>query len=176
MIDERQLQEIRARADAASPAPWKPQVEGRDHESGSSFVMVGEGAGRREDIELSGAGPADYDFIAHARNDIPLLLEEVARLQVLLRSGAGAPILDSTTNRAVVKMPGRRFPGVVVQGDTLYGLRCDIAEAADLAKRGDCGSAAAEIASVLESFEDLLAHYEHVLTVAGWELPYCKTE
>jgi hypothetical protein len=176
MIDERQLQEIRARADAASPAPWKPRVEGRDHESGSSFVMVGEGPDRREDIELCGASVADYDFIAHARNDVPLLLEEVGRLRELLRSGVGAPVLDSTTNRAVVKMPGRRFPGVVLQGDTLYGMRCAIAEATDLAKKGDSGSAAAELASVLERFDDLLAHYEQVLKRAGWELPYYKSE
>jgi hypothetical protein len=43
--------------------------------------MVGEGASRREDIELSGATVADQDFIAHAREDVPRLVAEVRRLR-----------------------------------------------------------------------------------------------
>ena len=83
-LDEKQLDEIRRRADAASPGPWKASIEGRDHEGGSSFIMVGEGPDRRDDIELTGATPADYDFIAHARQDVPLLVAEVLRLRALL--------------------------------------------------------------------------------------------
>ncbi len=78
-----ELDEIRCRCGAATPGPWKAFVEGRDHESGSSFIMTGEGANRGEDIELSGARPADYDFIAHARQDVPRLLAEIARLRDL---------------------------------------------------------------------------------------------
>jgi hypothetical protein len=33
-----------------------------------------------------------------------------------------AQLLSPATNSAVVHLPGRRFPGVVVQGDTLNGL------------------------------------------------------
>ena len=83
--EEPRLPEMLARAEAASPGPWKAFVEGRDHESGSSFIRVGDGAARRDDIELSGATPADYDFIAHARQDVPALVEEVRRLRTLLR-------------------------------------------------------------------------------------------
>ena len=32
-------------------------------------------------------------------------------------------VLDDTSNRSVVQMPGRSYPGVVVQGDTLFGLK-----------------------------------------------------
>ncbi len=85
MLDEKQLAEIRRRVEAASPGPWKASIEGRDHESGSSIIIVGDGSSRRDDIELTGATPADYDFIAHARQDVPLLVEEVRRLRALLR-------------------------------------------------------------------------------------------
>ncbi|MCC7075331.1 MAG: hypothetical protein IT383_28720 [Deltaproteobacteria bacterium] len=82
MTDD-ELKAIRSRCDAATRGPWKAYVEGRDHESGSSFIRTG-GEARGEDIELSGATPADYDFIAHARQDVPALVVEVARLRRLL--------------------------------------------------------------------------------------------
>ena len=80
MTDE-ELKEIGARCQAATPGPWRAYVEGRDHESGSSFIMTGEGRNRGEDIELAGATVADYDFIAHARQDVPRLLAEIERLR-----------------------------------------------------------------------------------------------
>jgi hypothetical protein len=83
MLDENQLLEVSSRVEAASPGPWKAFVEGRDHVSGSSFIRVGDGPQRRVDIELSGAIAADYDFIAHARQDIPLLVDEVRRLSAV---------------------------------------------------------------------------------------------
>jgi hypothetical protein len=83
-LTDAELDEIRARCQAATRGPWKAWIEGRDHESGSSFIMTGEGPDRGEDIELSGALVPDYDFIAHARQDVPRLLAEIARLKRLL--------------------------------------------------------------------------------------------
>jgi len=79
-----ELDEIRARCDRATPGPWRSYVEGRDHTGGSTFIMVGEGATRRDDLEINGASPDDNDFIAHARQDIPRLVEEVLRLRRLV--------------------------------------------------------------------------------------------
>ena len=59
-------------------------IEGRDHTSGSSFIMTGPPQSRGEDIELSGATNDDQDFIAHARQDVPRLLDEVRRLRALV--------------------------------------------------------------------------------------------
>ena len=84
-MTDKELDEIRARCEAASPEPWQSSIEGRDHTSGSNFIMVGEGDHRREDIELTGASAADQDFIAHARQDIPKLLNEIKRLKALLQ-------------------------------------------------------------------------------------------
>ncbi len=86
-MEHKQLTEILARAEKASPAPWKSYVEGRDHRSGSSFIMVGSSGDRRADIELLGGTTADQDFIAHARQDVPLLVAEIRRLQSRLAGG-----------------------------------------------------------------------------------------
>jgi hypothetical protein len=79
------------RMNATSVAPWVSFIEGRDCESGSSFIMTGIAKGdniwgktRGEDIYLSGATNADQDFIAHARQDIPMLIAEIERLKKLL--------------------------------------------------------------------------------------------
>ena len=59
-------------------------MEGRDHECGSHFIMVGEGEARQDDIEMTGATVADQDFIAHAKQDAPRLIAEVRRLRHLV--------------------------------------------------------------------------------------------
>lgn len=80
MTDE-ELTAIRLRCEAATPGPWTSYVEGRDHDSGSDFIMTD-----GDDIELAGgATAADQDFIAHARQDIPRLLDEIERLQTKLQ-------------------------------------------------------------------------------------------
>ena len=76
IISDAELDQIVARCDAATPGPWQAWIEGRDHESGSSFVMT---AG--DDIELTGASHADYDFIASARQDILRRVAEIRRLR-----------------------------------------------------------------------------------------------
>ena len=80
-----ELAQIAIRCDAARPGPWRSFIEGRDHTSGSNFIMVGEGINRGEDIELTGTTVADQDFIAHARQDLPKLVEEIRRLRLLVR-------------------------------------------------------------------------------------------
>jgi hypothetical protein len=80
-----EIEKIRARCNAARPSPWTSIIEGRDQTSGSSFIMIGEGDNRNEDLYLIGderpVPSADYDFVAHARQDIPFLLAEIDRLK-----------------------------------------------------------------------------------------------
>ncbi len=83
-LSDDELNAIERRVRATQPPPWRSFVEGRDHTSGSSFIRTGDDACRGEDIELSGATAADQDFIAAARQDVPLLLEEVRALRALL--------------------------------------------------------------------------------------------
>jgi hypothetical protein len=83
---DEELAEIRQRCDAATPGPWRSMVEGRDHTSGDSFIMVGSGNDRGDDIYVTvGRRPAqaaDLDFIAAARADVPRLLDEIMRLRL----------------------------------------------------------------------------------------------
>jgi hypothetical protein len=81
VLDDDQLKAIRQRCNAATPGPWLSMIEGRDHTSGNSFIQTGRDKRRGNDIELFGATDADQDFIAHARQDIPTLLEEIDRLK-----------------------------------------------------------------------------------------------
>ena len=80
-LSDEQLIEIAARCDRATSGPWRSYVEGRDHTSGDSFIMT---AG--DDIYLTGGSVHDQDFIANARQDIPMLIAEIRRLHDLLGS------------------------------------------------------------------------------------------
>jgi hypothetical protein len=66
------LDEIERRCAAATAGPWKSWWEGRDHGAGDSVITTGS-----EDIYLTGGTMADQDFIAHARQDVPVLIQEV---------------------------------------------------------------------------------------------------
>jgi hypothetical protein len=75
------LEEIEQRCMAATSAPWTSFVEGRDHTSGSSFIRTG-----GDDIYLTGATVADQDFIANARQDLPVLIQEIKALRQELQA------------------------------------------------------------------------------------------
>jgi hypothetical protein len=80
-LSEKEILDMEARIRASSPGPWKSMIEGRDHTSGSSFIMVGDPSSRGNDIELMGATTADQDFIASAKQDMPKLINEIRRLR-----------------------------------------------------------------------------------------------
>lgn len=81
VITEEQLQEIELRCNNAQQGPWTAYIEGRDHESGNDFIMTGDYDNRGQDIEMIGATDADYDFIANAKQDIPILIEAIRYLK-----------------------------------------------------------------------------------------------
>ena len=85
------LDELEGLASAGTQGPWKSMVEGRDHVSGDSFIKVGAGDARREDIyvfrERRFADGADLDLIAAARSYLHDLVAEVKRLRLLLKGG-----------------------------------------------------------------------------------------
>jgi len=65
-------------------------VEGCDHVSGDSFIMIGEGSDRRDGMYVSrDSGPADaatLDIIAASCTYLPALVAEVIRLRSYLDS------------------------------------------------------------------------------------------
>lgn len=81
MLSKAELANIKCRLDQATPGPWVSFVENRDVFSGSDFIQTG-----GDDIYLTGATVADQDFIAHAREDIDKLINEVLRLNEELKN------------------------------------------------------------------------------------------
>jgi hypothetical protein len=79
-LSDDEIDEIRNRCELATAGPWKSYVEAREKMVGSDFIMT-----TGVDIYLNGATTADQDFIAHARQDVPRLLAEIAALKELLR-------------------------------------------------------------------------------------------
>lgn len=80
-----------------------------------------------------------------------------------------ARLLTPARNYAVVQLPGRRFPGVVFQGDSLHILIGDLEKALsepDPSERADIFD------DVLERLREIRATYETALHEAGIELPY----
>ncbi|UPQ80692.1 hypothetical protein M0M57_07585 [Flavobacterium azooxidireducens] len=87
-MTDNEIKEIEDRCKLTTPGPWKSLVEGREIESGDSFIMTGISESediwsdkRGADIYLTGATTVDQDFIAHARQDIPKLITEIKRLK-----------------------------------------------------------------------------------------------
>jgi len=78
-MNDSELMKIAKRCNHATKGPWVSYIEGRDHTSGSNFIRT-----QGEDIELIGASITDQDFIAHARQDIPCLIDEINRLRVII--------------------------------------------------------------------------------------------
>jgi hypothetical protein len=82
-------------------------------------------------------------------------------------------VLDLQPNAAVVRCPGRRYPGIVVQGDTLHSLYLTAASLSarlrELGASPDDVGDAREIAGRLEEF---VLHYQDVLSGRGVDLPY----
>lgn len=84
-------------------------------------------------------------------------------------------LLTPGGNNAVVQMPGRKFPGVLVQGDTMSSLLA-LAEAAEsLLQQGDTQRGAEEVADLANSLAEMLTGYEAALAQHGIRRPYSGT-
>jgi hypothetical protein len=85
---------------------------------------------------------------------------------------ASTEIYSDKTNAAVVRHPGRKFPGVLVQGDTLYSL-CVSADASCQAFRSQAHTEAYQQLNELRNhLRTLLSHYKYVLTEHQIPLPF----
>src|SRR5512140_2958011 len=81
-ISEDELDAILRRCAATTAGPWRSMVEGRDHLAGDSVIVTGPPDDPGPDIYIQGGIIADaQDFIAHAKQDVPILVAEVRRLR-----------------------------------------------------------------------------------------------
>jgi len=78
-----ELDIIKARCEAATPGPWTWHIGGGHDwlgpEGGPAVLDDGSAAGEYQQV-IAGDSP-DGEFIAHAREDIPMLVAEVERLR-----------------------------------------------------------------------------------------------
>ena len=83
-------------------------------------------------------------------------------------------VLSEKTNCPVVQIPGRQFPGVVIQGDSLKNL-LNLSEEIALLAKGAASEGLMETASELnELLAGYVSNYESTMQNCGKELPYPK--
>jgi hypothetical protein len=99
MSDTLDLDEVEARANAATEGPWRALTSGRrggDHwhvtDSDQSIALIHASDGEDEDMR-----EPDAEFIAHARTDVPALVAEVRRLRakVVAVEQAGTVVIEA---------------------------------------------------------------------------------
>lgn len=83
-----------------------------------------------------------------------------------------ARILSHVPNSGIVQMPGRRFPGIVMQGDTLSSVFDAVVFALKDAKVRRDEDAYYELLMFAETLQGQLQHYEQTLSAISMPLPY----
>lgn len=83
-------------------------------------------------------------------------------------------LLSDVINFVVLKTPGRKFPGMVIQGDSLAKLYRCAAEVCWLAKESGDQEIIGEAGALCQELRERLAFYEKVLESHGIELPYAS--
>lgn len=84
-------------------------------------------------------------------------------------------VLSENINCPVVRVPGRKFPGVVIQGDSLRILFDHAEEIEQFVvhnRNEEMGAAAAHLKSILSGY---IEEYERTMAAHGHELPYSKS-
>jgi hypothetical protein len=87
-------------------------------------------------------------------------------------SSKDAPVLLSASNVAVVHLSGRKFPGSVIQGDSLsnlFDLACVVEDHASASSNVELTEAAGELRELIEG---RLRAYDGVLLERGIARPY----
>lgn len=83
-------------------------------------------------------------------------------------------IYSDATNAAVMRHPGRRFPGVLIQGDTLFILSETARELCDAARGKLSDDDYIGLSDLRDRLRGLVDHYKQVLGEHGWALPFVE--
>jgi len=81
-------------------------------------------------------------------------------------------LLTDQGNGAVLRLPDRKFPGVLIQGDTLSSYLDTIAEVMEAFQKGDTAEAESIVRELKATLEELKGRYETTLRSHGIPLPY----
>ncbi|MEW2522238.1 DUF6959 family protein [Actinacidiphila alni] len=83
-----------------------------------------------------------------------------------------AELFTNGGNNAVLRLPGRTFPGVLVQGDSLHILRTAVAELSDLCEAGAVEEVRETAGLLLSDMDLLIERYTEALRLHGIRLPF----
>jgi len=85
-------------------------------------------------------------------------------------------VYATTSNYAIIKPPGRNYPGCVIQGDSLSILCRTARDIAACVRDGDTMSESfrADVQELTNSLLDRMLHYQRVLRSHGIDLPYSR--
>jgi hypothetical protein len=85
-------------------------------------------------------------------------------------------IYSEVSNQGIVRMPGREYPGCVIQGDSLAILFRTARRVAEALKTAaiDDGEVLGDLEDLCRSLLDRLLHYQEVLHQEGFDLPYVR--
>lgn len=83
-----------------------------------------------------------------------------------------AQILSHISNSGIVQMPGRKFPGIVMQGDSISDMFNAVAWILADAKSKRDEERYYELLMFAETLQGQRRHYEMTLTRLGMPLPY----
>jgi hypothetical protein len=81
-------------------------------------------------------------------------------------------LLSPPVNFAVVQLSERKFPGVVVQGDTLRSLKQQVEQMSEMLDSRRLDDLAGEIEDVKEQLSQALVFFEQVCRERNIGLPY----
>ena len=87
-----------------------------------------------------------------------------------------AQLLTPAVNYAIVQLPGRALPGVVVQGDSFHSIYNQICEIDRRVKDSTDVELKDTVRELRALFRSVLVRYELVLKNNGITLPYVRTE
>jgi hypothetical protein len=83
-------------------------------------------------------------------------------------------VLEEALNCPVVQVSSRRYPGMIIQGDTLFSFFRLVQETRKTLAAGKVEKAADYAEQLEDALGDLLAFYENVLKKHGCMLPYFR--
>jgi len=84
-------------------------------------------------------------------------------------------LYDHVSNSGIVHMPGRRFPAIAIQGDSLSTMLITAIESMEKAKELKDEELYYGNLELAERLRDHLTQYEEILEKEGFEKPYSLT-
>jgi len=87
-------------------------------------------------------------------------------------SDSEVEIFAHVPNSGIVQMPGRRFPAVAIQGDTLRSWLAYLEELKDLKEKRDWEEFDFVLNDLMDHLGSQLEHYQDTLKEKGMSLPY----